>query len=144
MFVDELNDLQSQIAEYFVKEMYPDLYEVHSAGPRWDCIDCELISVMYQQGYDIRRWAAKDFRNKKLAQKLEYVVFLEKATYDRIKDVIPWDAKQILKDFGRKENFETATDDQELYECYSRLIESVKNWVEETFKDPANLETLVV
>ena len=33
MFVDEMNDLQSQIAEFFVKEMYEDRYSVQSAGP---------------------------------------------------------------------------------------------------------------
>ncbi len=144
MFVDEMNDLQSQIAEYFVKEMYGDLYDVHSAGPKWDCIDCELISVMYQNGYDIRPWRAKDFKDKKLPDPLDYIVFLEQATYDRIKDIIPWDAPQILKDFGRKENFESATDDLELYNCYLDLINKVKDWVEETFKDPSKLESMVI
>ncbi|MBE6526079.1 MAG: hypothetical protein IJF47_03300 [Candidatus Methanomethylophilaceae archaeon] len=144
MFVDEMNDLQSQIAEFFVKEMYEDRYSVQSAGPKFDYIDCELISVMYQLGNDIRAWNAKDFKYKNLDQTLDYIIFLEKETYDRIKDVIPWDAKHILMDFGRKENFEKATDDKELYECYCELIEKVRVWVKENFKDPANLESLVI
>lgn len=144
MFVDEMNDLQSQVAEYFLNEMYGDMYEASSAGPKWDCIDCELISSMYQLGYDIRACSAKDFKAKKLPKKIDYIVFLEKATYDRIKDIIPWESKQILKDFGRKTGFEAATDDLELYHCYSAMIEEVRKWVEETFRDPANLESLVV
>ena len=46
LLVDERNDLQSQIAEYFLKETYGDIYEIQSAGPQSDYIDCELISVM--------------------------------------------------------------------------------------------------
>lgn len=144
LLVDEMNDLQSQIAEYFILEMYGNLYDVHSAGPRFDYIDCELISVMYQLGYDIRSWRAKDFRDKKIPGKLDYIVFLEKATYDRIKDVIPWEAPQIMYDFGRKNNFEEATDDLELYECYKEFIEKVRVWVEETFADPEKLKSMVL
>lgn len=144
LLVDEFNDLQSQIAEYFIEEMYGDVYDVHSAGPKFDCIDCELVSVMYQVGYDIRPERAKDFREKKIPAKLDYIIFLEKATYDRIKSVIPWDAPHILKDFGRKKGFDKATDDAELAECYKELIEEVRVWVEETFKDPENLKSLVI
>lgn len=144
LLVDEMNDLQSQIAEYFVLEMYGDMYDVHSAGPKFDYIDCELISVMKQVGYDIRSWRSKDFREKKIPGKLDYIIFLEKATYDRITTVIPWDAPQIMVDFGRKENFENATDDAELAECYKELIEKVRVWVEETFADPENLKSMVI
>ena len=144
MFVDEMNDLQSQIAEFFLHEFYRDTYEEHSAGPKQDCIDCELVSVMYQEGYDIRPERSKDFKAKTLPGKLDYIVFLEKATYDRIKDIIPWDAPQILMDFGRRSNFDGVTDDAELAECYVRLINSVKDWVKDTFKDPATLDSKIV
>ena len=144
MFVDEYNDLQSQIAEYFVKEMYGDMYDVHSAGPKFDCVNCELISVMYQLGYDIRAERSKDFTYKKIPSKLDYIIFVEKKTYDRIKDVIPWEAPQIMEDFGRKNNFEEATDDSELYECYKSLVEKVREWVETTFADPETLKSEVI
>lgn len=144
LLVDEFNDLQSQIAEYFILDMYGDMYDVHSAGPKCDCINCELISVMYQLGYDIRAWRSKDFRDEKIPGQLDYILYLEKATYDRIKDVIPWDAPQMCYDFGRKNNFEEATDDLELYECYKAFIEKVRLWVEETFADPDNLKSMVL
>ena len=79
-----------------------------------------------------------------LVAKLDYIIFLEKATYDRITKVIPWDAPQILEDFGRKDNFEEATDDLELAECYKAFIERVRVWVEKTFADPENLKTMVI
>lgn len=143
LLVDEFNDLQSQVAEYFINQMYGDMYDAHSAGPKFECINCELISSMYQLGYDIRAGRSKDFSAKKLPSKLDYIIFLEKATYDRIKDVIPWQAPKILCDFGRKENFEKATDDVELFECYKEFIEKVRVWVEETFKDPETLKSMV-
>ena len=144
LLVDEFNDLQSQVAEYFIREMYGDLYEVHSAGPKFECIDCELVSVMYQLGFDIRAGRSKDFRAKEIPLHVDYILFLEKATYDRIKTVIPWDAPQILQDFGRKDNFDEATDDVELFECYKAFIEKVSAWVEETFADPERLKSMVI
>jgi arsenate reductase len=141
IFIDEKNDLQSQIAEYFLDQLYGDRYEACSAGPSIECIDCELISVMYQEGYDIRPRRAKDFKAK-LPKKLDYVVFLEKSTYDRISGIVPWKSPQIMKDFGRKENFSSATDDSELATCYKELISKVRAWVEETFKDPESLKAV--
>ena len=99
---------------------------------------------MYQLGYDIRGRRAKDFRDKKIPGELDYIIFVEKATYDRITKVIPWDAPQIMVDFGRKDNFDEATDDVELMECYKAFIEKVRAWVEETFADPENLKSMVI
>ena len=130
VFIDEKNDLQSQIAEFFAKESIGSSYEVFSAGPSSDCVDCELISVMYQLGYDIRESTSKDFNSDMLPEGAEYAIFLEKSTYDKVKDNMPWECKVIFHDFGRKENFEEATDDRELYECYKKLIENVREWVE--------------
>ena len=144
LLVDEFNDLQTQVAEFFIKEMYGDIYDVHSAGPKFDCVNCELVSAMYQIGYDIRTCRSKDFRDKKIPGKLDYIIFLEKETYDRIKTVIPWDAPQILVDFGRKDNFEKATDDVELFECYKEFIERIRTWVGETFDDPEKLKSMVI
>ena len=142
LFVDEMNDLQSQIAEYFLTEFYNDVYEVRSAGPKNDHIDCELISVMYQNGYDMRRATSKAFNAKNMIE-YHYIVFLQKETYDRIHENIPFKGKQILKDFGKRADFK-ATDDFELAECYSKLTEDVKEWIKETFASPDNLEKLVI
>ena len=142
LFVDEMNDLQSQIAEHFLLEFYGDTYEVRSAGPRNDCVDCELISVMYQNGCDLRRATSKAFDAKTMIE-YDYIVFLQKETYDRMRTAIPFKGKHILKDFGSKKDFK-ATDDRELADCYIRLADSVKAWVKETFALPENLEKLVV
>ncbi|MCL1984412.1 MAG: hypothetical protein FWG58_03310 [Methanomassiliicoccaceae archaeon] len=142
LFVDEMNDLQSQIAEHFLTEFYSDMYEIRSAGPKNDCVDCELVAVMYQNGHDIRRSTSKDFAAKNMIT-YDYIVFLQKETYDRIRNVIPFKGKHILKDFGSRADFK-ATDDKELAECYTSLTETVKEWVKETFSSPENLEKIVI
>ena len=142
LFVDELNDLQSQIAEYFLGSLYKDIYEVRSAGPRYDCVDCELVATMYQNGHDIRKATSKDFTARTMLV-FDYIVFLQKETYDRIHKIIPFDGKRILKDFGSVKDFK-ATDDASLAECYNDLILRVREWVKETFSDPGNLERLVI
>jgi len=142
LFVDEMNDLQSQIAEHFLTEMYPDAYEVRSAGPKHDHVDCELVAVMYHNGYDMRRATSKDFNANNMIP-YDYIVFLQKETYDRIHEIIPFTGKHILKDFGKKADCK-ATDDRELAEWYSVLTENVKEWVKETFSSPDNLERSVI
>ena len=142
LFVDEMNDLQSQIAEHFLLELYGNTYEVRSAGPKNDHVDCDLISVMYQNGYDMRRATSKSFDAKNMIE-YDYIVFLQKETYDRIHNVIPFKGKHILKDFGKRADFK-ATDDKELAECYTKLTEDVKEWVKETFSLPEDLEKLVI
>ena len=143
LFVDEMNSLQSQIAEHFLTEFYNDVYEVRSAGPKNDCVDCELVSVMYQNGYDIRRSVSKDFNAKTMLPEYDHIVFLQKETYDRIREKMPFEGKHTLKDFGKKEEFR-ATDDVELAKCYSDLTEAVKEWVRETFSSPENLRKTVI
>jgi len=141
LFVDEVNDLQSQIAEYFLASFYPDAYEIRSAGPRFDFVDCELVAVMYQNGYDIRRATSKDFSANNMIT-YDYVIFLQKETYDRVHEIIPFNGKQILKDFGSRKDFR-ATDDASLAACYEDLIERVREWVKDVFSSSDDLEKLV-
>ena len=143
LFVDETNELQSQIAEFFLKELYGDAYEVCSAGARFDHMDCEMVSVMYQNGYDVRLYRAKDFRSKQILKEYDYLVFLQRETYDRIKDVVPYKCEKLMgKDFGTRKDLK-ATDDKELYEAYTQLIANVKEWVETAFKYPDRLEGIL-
>jgi len=141
LFIDEMNDLQSQIAEYFLVKFYSDTYEVRSAGPKHDCIDCDLISLMYQNGHDIRMTRSKDFNAYAMLPEYDHIVFLQQETYDRVHEAIPFKGKQMLKDFGKRSDFK-ATDDAELAECYLNLVNNVAQWVKETFSSPENLKTM--
>jgi len=145
LFIDEKNDLTSQLAEYFAREQYGNKYEVYSAGPRRDLIDCEVISIMYQRGEDMRRQVSKDFRDRdRLREDEDYdvVVFLRKNVFDEWAKRTPWQGKQMLCDLGSAEDF-AATDDLELGKCYSDLIDKVSAWVRENMEDPEKLRSMI-
>lgn len=145
LFVEQKNDYVSQIAEHFANQLYPDQYEVYSAGPEKDIIDCEMISSMYQCGEDLRRQVSKDFKDRDyLREDEEYdiVVFLEKATYDEWASKTPWQGKQVLVSMRMRSEF-TATDDLELHNEYVAVMEQVRDWVKENLKDSEKLLSMV-
>ncbi len=146
MFVDQKNDLTSQLAEYFTRKMFGNTYEVYSAGPEHDLVDCEMISVMYRSGEDIRRQVSKDFKNTELLredQEYDIVIYLVKEVFEEWAAKTPWVGKQLLVDLGSLNDF-YATDDAELAKAYEQLIENVRKWVSENMKDPANLKMMIV
>lgn len=145
LFVDAKNDFSSQMAEYFTAKLFPDMYEVYSAGPEHDIIDCELISAMYQNGEDMRRQVSKDFKNEdylRKDQEYDYVIFTEESVFDEWASKTPWKGKQILVPMRQRMEFE-ATDDLELYNEYVRSMNEVKAWVEENMSDPSKLASMV-
>jgi protein-tyrosine-phosphatase len=145
LFLDRKNDYVSQLAEYFTNQFYEGKYEVYSAGFEHDIIDCDLISVMYQKGEDMRRQVAKDLKNDELLPKdnyYDFVIYMEKPIFDEYSGKSPWKGKQILAPMKTREEF-TATDDAELFDEYVTVIEQVSAWVKANMKDPQELSKLV-
>ncbi len=145
LFVDAKNDFASQIAEYFTSKLYPDMYEVYSAGPEHDIIDCELISAMYQNGEDMRRQVSKDFKDRDYLREDEdydLVIYTEKEVFDEWASRTPWQGKQILAPMRQRLDYR-ATDDLELYNEYVSSMEEVRSWVKENMADPDRLRSMV-
>ena len=145
LFVEEKNDLISQLAEYFTREYFGGKYEVYSAGPKKDLVDCELISVMYQRGEDMRRQVSKNFKDRDYLREDEdydLVIYFQKKVFDEWAKRTPWQGKQILFEMEGTEAFQ-ATDDLELANCYSKLIDKVSGWVKENMADPVNLRAKI-
>jgi len=145
LFIEEKNDLISQLAEYFTREYFGGKYEAYSAGPKKDLVDCELISIMYQKGEDMRRQVSKDFRDRDYLrddEDYDIVIYFQKKVFDEWAKRTPWQGKQILFEIDGKESFQ-ATDDLELANCYSALIDKVSKWVKENMADPGKLRTMI-
>ena len=145
LFVDQKNDYVSQVAEHFTKQMFDDLYDVYSAGPEKDFVDCELISSMYTAGEDMRTAVSKDFKDRDFLREDEdydFVIFLQQSTFDEWSPKTPWKGKQIIAPMRMRSEY-TATDDLELYHDYLKTMEEVREWVSENMKDPENLKSLV-
>lgn len=145
LFVEKKNDFNSQMAEYYTRQMFDDLYEVYSAGPEKDIVDCDMISSMYVQGEDIRRQVSKDFKDRDHLRKDEdydFVIYTDRPTFDEWKGRTPWGGKQILADLRQRSDFK-ATDDEELYEEYVRSMNEVREWVKANMADPDGLRAMV-
>lgn len=146
LFVDSQNNASSQLAEFYTKQLYSDLYEAYSAGPTKDIIDCDLLSAMYRRGDDLRNMVSKDFKDTKhLPEDAEYdfIIWTEKGIFDDLHADSPWGGKQILADMGTRSEF-TATDDVELDKCFCDMADRVREWVKENLADPEKLSSLVV
>lgn len=145
LFIDRKNDLSSQIAEYYTKQIYPDSYEVYSAGPEHDIVDCDMLSVMYRRGEDLRNMVSKDFQDKSRLPEdavFDVVVWMDRGLFDEISSQSPWAGKQIVADLGNRSTF-TATDDAELAQCISDLADRISVWVKDNMADPEKLLSLV-
>ncbi len=146
LFVDSQNNRSSQLAEYYTKEMYSDLYDAYSAGPTKDIIDCDLLSAMYRRGDDLRNMVSKDFKDTKfLPEDAEYdfIIWTEKGIFEELRNDSPWGGKQILADMGTRAEFD-ATDDVELDQCFCDMADRVRAWVKENLADPGKLPGLVI
>jgi protein-tyrosine-phosphatase len=146
LFIEEKNDLISQLAEYFTKEYFGNKYEAYSAGPKKDIVDCEMLSIMYQRGQDMRRHVSKDFKDRDYLrddEDYDIVIFLQKDVFDEWSKRTPWQGKQMLCEIGSKDDFQ-ATDDFELGNCYSDLIEKVNSWVKENMSDLEKLRSMII
>ncbi|MFA6642772.1 MAG: hypothetical protein WCS40_05180, partial [Methanomethylophilus sp.] len=143
LFVDSANDLPSQIAEHFANQLYGDRCQAFSAGPTKDIVDCDLLSVMYCAGEDLRQQFSKDFDDASLPPEYDYVVYLQKAVYDRWAPQEPlWKDKQILAEMGSRKEFK-CSDDVELENCIQDMASRIKAWLAANLKDPAKLQALV-
>ncbi len=144
LFIDQKNDFVSQIAEHFVNKIFPDLYDVYSAGPEKDFIDCEMISVLYQNGEDLRRQVSKDFKDRDFLREDEdydVVVYMEKSTFEEWAPRTPWQGRQVLAPMRARAEYD-ATDDAELFDEYVRSMNEVKAWVEANMADPEVLKAM--
>ncbi len=146
LFIEEKNDFASQIAEYFTRQMFDRLYEVYSAGPVKDIVDCEMISSMYDRGEDLRRQVSKDFKDKDYLredQDYDIVIYMDRPTFEEWAPKTPWQGKQFLAVVKQRSEF-TATDDLELYHEYLDSMNEIKEWVQINMADPEKLKTMVV
>lgn len=146
LFVEAKNDFASQIAEYFARQLFDDMYELYSAGPEKDILDCEMVSSMYASGEDIRRQISKDFKDRDFLREDEdydVVVYMDRPTFEEWSGKTPWKGRQFLAEVRQRSEY-TATDDLELFNEYVASMNEVKAWVEDNMADPESLRSLVV
>lgn len=128
IFICSQNSARSQMAEGFLKSLYPDKYDAFSAGVNPTHVHPYAIRVMSEIGIDISSQRSKsvyEFINKNMD--------LAVTVCDSAKENCPFfPAKKVVhKSFKDPSLFE-GTEEQKLNE-FRRIRDEIKNWIAEFF-----------
>ena len=129
LFICTHNSARSQMAEGLVKTLYPDRYEVFSAGTEPSSVSPYAIKVMAEIGIDISRNRAKGL-NEFLNMEFDYVV----TVCDHARQTCPFfpGGKELVhKGFEDPAAFEGNEDEKTA--AFRRLRDDIRDWIVETF-----------
>jgi arsenate reductase len=129
LFICTHNSARSQMAEGFVKTLYPDNYEVFSGGTEPSQVNPYVIKVMAELGIDISGQYAKNV-NEFLDRKIDYVV----TVCDQAQATCPFfpGGKTYLhKSFQDPSVFQGT--EEEILEQVRKVRDEIKDWIEKTF-----------
>jgi arsenate reductase len=112
-----------------VKTLYPDRYEVFSAGTEPSGVNPYAIKVMAEIGIDISRNRAKHL-NEFLNTEFDYVV----TVCDHAKQVCPFfTGGKALMHKGFQDPAAFGGSDQEKIAVFRRVRDEIRDWIGETF-----------
>jgi len=129
LFICTHNSARSQMAEGFVKTLYPDSYEVFSSGIEPSHVNPYVIKVMTELGIDISGQCAKNV-NEFLDRKIDYVV----TVCDQAQATCPFfpgGKTYIHKSLQDPSVFQGT--EEEILEQVRKVRDEIKDWIEKTF-----------
>jgi len=130
LFICTHNSARSQMAEVFLKTLYPDDYEACSAGTEPTEINPYAIEVMEEIDIDISRQMAKSI-NEFIDERFDYVI----TVCDQARESCPFfpGVKIIHKSFQDPVQFEGTV--EEILAKFQKVRDEIKEWIEKAFKD---------
>jgi arsenate reductase len=149
LFLCEHNSARSQMAEGLLRNLYPEKYEVFSAGSNPTRVNPLAIKVMAEIGIDISKQVSKsmqEFRNKDIDLVVSVCRSRAKSTCslcsspmvmgrpEIINTSIP-SAKQYLH-HGFNDPSEVEGNDEEKVTAFRRIRDDIKRWIIDRFADP--------
>ena len=129
LFICTHNSARSQIAEGFLRSLYADRYEAHSAGTEPSSVNPHAIQVMEEIGIDISIQRSKgidEFINKEI----DYVV----TVCDHARQTCPFfpgGKKLIHKGFKDPASFHGS--DAKTLALFRQVRNEIKAWIEKDF-----------
>jgi arsenate reductase len=129
LFICTHNSNRSQMAEGFLRSLYPDRYEAFSAGTEPTHVSRDAIEVMKEEDVDITSHRSKnlyEYRDKKF----DYVV----TVCDNARETCPFfpaTETQLHRSFDNPWDFHGTP--EEVLIQFRRVRNEIKTWVEETF-----------
>ncbi len=131
LFIYTRNSARSQMAEGFVKPLFPDNYEVLSGGTEPSPINPYVVKVMAESGIDISGQSSKNVYEF-LDREIDYVV----TVCDQVQETCPFftgGKTYIHKSFQDPSVFQGT--EEEILEQVREVRDGVKDWIGKTF-DP--------
>jgi len=129
LFICTHNSARSQMAEGFLRTLYPDSYEAYSAGTEPSRVNPYAVQVMSEIGIDISSHRSKAV-NEFLDKKVDCVV----TVCDHAKQTCPFfpgGKETIHKGFEDPAAFNGSEDDK--LAVFRRVRGEIRSWIEETF-----------
>jgi len=129
LFICTHNSARSQMAEAFLKTLFPERFEVYSAGTQPGKLNPFVVKAMVEVGMDISGNHTKSVDEFKV-DKFDLVV----TVCDQAKETCPYfpGAKDYLhRNFEDPSTFTGS--EEEIMEKVRQVRDNIKNWVLETF-----------
>lgn len=129
LFICAHNSARSQMAEGFVKSLYPDDYEVFSGGIEPSEVNPYVIKAMGEVGIDISDQYAKSV-NEFIDEKIDYLV----TVCDQAQASCPFfpGAKSYIhKGFPDPSEFRGT--EEEILVQVRKVRDGIRKWIQETF-----------
>ena len=129
LFICVHNSARSQMAEAFLKELFPEKFEAFSAGTEPGTLNSYVIRAMKEIGIDISHNTTKSVK-KLIKQRFDYIV----TVCDKAKETCPFfpgGLNYIHQNFEDPSTFSGTN--EEIMEKVHKVRDEIKDWIEEIF-----------
>jgi len=129
LFICVHNSARSQMAEAFLKELFPEKFEAFSAGTEPGTLNSYVIRAMKEIGIDISHNTTKSVK-KLIKQRFDYIV----TVCDKAKETCPFfpgGLNYIHQNFEDPSTFSGTN--EEIIEKVCKVRDEIKDWIEEIF-----------
>lgn len=130
LFICTHNSARSQMAEGILRFLYPEQYDVYSAGTEPTEISPYAIKVMDEIGIDISTHSAKNIRVF-IDEIFDYVV----TVCDQAKESCPFFPGRNVIHRGFKDPSQLKGTEGEILEGFREVRDEIMTWMASAFKD---------
>jgi arsenate reductase len=130
IFICSYNSVRSQMAEGLLKNIYPDRYEVYSAGIQSTGVNPHAIIVIKEIGIDISNQQSNSL-DEFIVEEFDCVVTVC-SDAEKNCPFLPANVKHIHKGFI--DPARTKGSEEDIIKSFREVRDQMKEWIESTFK----------
>lgn len=129
LFICTRNSARSQMAEGFLKALYPNRYDAYSAGTEPSVVNPLAVQVMEEVGIDISSHHSKNVKDF-LPMEIDLVI----TVCDHAKQTCPFfpGGKEIIHK-GFEDPAALSGSEEQKMALFRRVRDEIRGWIEEAF-----------